>query len=879
MPALAVTRYVNLANPSPAAPYTSWATAAQTIQAAVNVSANGDVVVVTNGVYAVGSLVAPGTLLPSRVMVTNRLTIRSVNGPAATIIFGQGPLGIGATRCVYLSNQTVLTGFTLSNGATRTDGDITLDRSGGGAFLVGNSSLSNCVVTRCIAQHDGGGAYLHRSGFVSDTLFVSNTASNDGGGAACYYGGTLALCTVAGNRAGGLGGGIHGNNTAVIDRCELYRNSATDGGGIYGNSGPVVNNSLLYLNRAAQDGGGMFLNGNATKLFNSTVCDNHAVRYGGGVLCRLGGSNINCVIYFNTAAGAGSNHYVFTSGYYDYCCTTPMPPSGVGNITANPQIVDGPAYDYHLSAASPCVNAGNNTLAVGVVDLDGRQRILGSPAQIVDMGCFEAVPQDSSSAPRYVSPGGGNVWPYSAPVGAARHPQDAIDAAMPGDTIELDGAYARGYRGAQGLRNRIVLKKNLTLNGNKPNPEATQLIGAPDLLTGRMGTNAVRCAYLSAGTLQAVTLRGGYTRVSGSPNQTAGGGALLYGGGTLTNCAVRDSVGGAGGGVFCESGGLITRTAIVGNHGGEAGGGVLCNAAAVLQNCLISNNVSDRGAGAYLMNNPTRAQARRGPAPPTDPLLDHCTITDNAADTDGGGVYLLNAGLVQYSALNANQAYNAGGALYCSSGGRAAYNTVVDNNAIDAGGGVYLSLRGDIVNCLLVSNEAIYGGGAFFYYGGLLDSCTVAANAAVHGGGGVYCNYGGTNRNCIIFANRAIVDGETNYVNNGKGATYWYSCSTPALTGSFNAAGNITNDPAFVGGGDFRLLEGSPCIDAGTNLPWMVGATDLDGNPRTHDGTVDMGCYEFIPEPTLAGMLALGMCGLARATRVRTRCCVRRRGA
>jgi len=42
---------------------------------------------------------------------------------------------------------------------------------------------------------------------------------------------------------------------------------------------------------------------------------------------------------------------------------------------------------------------------------------------------------------------------------------------------------------------------------------------------------------------------------------------------------------------------------------------------------------------------------------------------------------------------------------------------------------------------------------------------------------------------------------------------------------------------------------GSPCIDTGAIMPWMTGATDLDGNPRIHDGQVDMGCYEFVPEP------------------------------
>ena len=52
--------------------------------------------------------------------------------------------------------------------------------------------------------------------------------------------------------------------------------------------------------------------------------------------------------------------------------------------------------------------------------------------------------------------------------------------------------------------------------------------------------------------------------------------------------------------------------------------------------------------------------------------------------------------------------------------------------------------------------------------------------------------------------------------------------------------------------------EGSPCINAGTNA-YAPMPFDLDGNSRIHDGTVDMGCYEFVPEPAgaLASMWAL----------------------
>ena len=48
---------------------------------------------------------------------------------------------------------------------------------------------------------------------------------------------------------------------------------------------------------------------------------------------------------------------------------------------------------------------------------------------------------------------------------------------------------------------------------------------------------------------------------------------------------------------------------------------------------------------------------------------------------------------------------------------------------------------------------------------------------------------------------------------------------------------------------NYRLEEFSPCRNAGTNMDWMWSSTDLDGNPRIFGGRVDMGAYEFIPEP------------------------------
>ena len=123
----AAVHYVALNSPNPSPPYTNWATAATVIQDAVDAAGAGDEIVVTNGTYATGGRTVSAHTLTNRVAMPQALSLRSVNGPEFTVIEGyQEPgdtNGYSAVRCVYLGSGGILSGFTLTNGATHSSID------------------------------------------------------------------------------------------------------------------------------------------------------------------------------------------------------------------------------------------------------------------------------------------------------------------------------------------------------------------------------------------------------------------------------------------------------------------------------------------------------------------------------------------------------------------------------------------------------------------------------------------------------------------------------------------------------------------------------------------------------------------------------------
>jgi hypothetical protein len=342
----AATHHVSLMSTNPFPPYATWDTAATNIQQAVDAAAGGDVVLVGNGVYGGG------------LEVTNALTILSVGGPQNAIIDSRR-----TNRCVSLADGASLTGFTLANGYH--------DGFGGGAYCAStNVYLTNCTMTGNSAIY-GGGVYR---GTLDHCTLTGNWARKYipgccwngrdpglpglGGGA---YGSTLKNCVLSGNSSENQGGGVE---SCELHGCVLTGNSATNNpnGRSFGpGTGGAASSSVLY---------------------HCTLTGNLADRDGGA----SGSTLNNCILYFNRAASGGTNYG--PSCMLNYCCTTPLPDGGTGNIAKDPQL----ASLAHLSANSPCRGAGSAVYALGR-DIDGE-----SWAIPPSMGCDEYHPGEVSGA-------------------------------------------------------------------------------------------------------------------------------------------------------------------------------------------------------------------------------------------------------------------------------------------------------------------------------------------------------------------------------------------------------------------------------------------------------------------------------------------------
>lgn len=418
----AVVRYVKTGNTG-TAPYTSWATASNDLQAVINACNSGDQIWVAAGTYFPTTIAGTGIGLTNRDKAIVMKTGVSIYGgfTGTEILLGQrnyttnistlsgdiGTVGTATDNCYHVvisaaaSGGGRLDGLTISNGYadnsisnnTVNGQTVRRNRAGGIYIILADPEIYNCVIKRNTALDGAGAGAVFSSSTASPVFnnctFSQNSTSSPSLPGNCYGGGifigssspeitTLTNCTFTSNTADAEGGGVYiatGGN-ASISTCIFTSNSALKGGGlgIFTSTSISITDCQFTSNSATQTGGGIYDSITSPEITNCVFTGNSA-NYGGGIGNYSSSPDItNCSFINNTT---------LTSGGGIRNNDNSLPTINKCNFTGNSAIFGGGIDNRDLSSAviNSCVLAGNTATYGG-----GINSSYGSSPQITNCG-------------------------------------------------------------------------------------------------------------------------------------------------------------------------------------------------------------------------------------------------------------------------------------------------------------------------------------------------------------------------------------------------------------------------------------------------------------------------------------------------------------
>ena len=320
---------------------------------------------------------------------------------------------------------------------------------------------------------------------------------------------------------------------------------------------------------------------------------------------------------------------------------------------------------------------------------------------------------------------------------------------------------------------------------------------------------------------------------------------------TITNGTgtfIGSGLGYGGGGIYCSGSSPTIRDNVVtgntiagpGNHGG---GGIACLASSsphIARNTVSHNSVSANGnaggGGIICMN-------------ASSPTIVDSTIFANSCTSTGG--LAGGGGIVVHGNCAPTIARNR-----------------IFRNTTQFGGGIqcnYDSVPTIVSNSIFENTATVNGGGIQFFHANtqvVFENNTVYGNTAQGYGGGIYCNTASNVviRNAIVWNNTASTGSQIAVLDTASLAVSYsdvqggQAAAQVAATATLNwGSGMLDQDPKYANAanGDFLLLSGSSCIDAGDPASQPSFEVELYGNPRLLDGLldsnirIDMGAHEF----------------------------------
>lgn len=245
-----------------------------------------------------------------------------------------------------------------------------------GVWTYKNLEIENCI----IENNTGSGVYGYTG---SGTINITSSAIRNNTGRGVY---TLdkSLTIAASLIADNGNDGIYGKNCTLgkVANSVIRKNS---GHGVYLETTrwpTILNNWIVDNHGTSGRGWGVYLieptSGYSVQLRNNTISQNY---YGG--IYRNDGQTptiLNSIVWNNggqSIAGGATVTYSCVSGGY----------AGTGNISTDPDFAAPQDGNFHISADSPCANAGNTVAAHwSETDIDDQERVFNGT---VDMGADE----------------------------------------------------------------------------------------------------------------------------------------------------------------------------------------------------------------------------------------------------------------------------------------------------------------------------------------------------------------------------------------------------------------------------------------------------------------------------------------------------------
>ncbi len=643
------TNYVSSTSGDDANTGADWDNAWLSLTNAVTQSASGDTVILSNGVYTLGS----------------QLTIDK----ALTVIgFGDDPEDVAITP----ETATRIDLLKLTHADALVE-NLTVRDGRYGIHLSGAGTVRGCIIRHCGHHRDYTAVYLDGGGLVENSVIRDCVGGNAGGGVRINGAGTLRnslvadnLCTIGNN----IGGGVYiGGSGGLIENCTIVRNEAgNQAGGVYSlGSAGTIRNSIVMFNRSPQ---GMNLDGNPV-VDSSTILSPVHTRTGttrdidpqfvdfenGDYRLRPGSPAIDTGVdeaWMSDATDLDGNPRldgIVDVGAYEYTRGTleagfqPAPRSGFQDVTeivftgaAEGLNTNGLSFSWDFeNDGTPDIEGLDLAVVTNVYSTSGHKTVKLTITNNFSETAVHIFTNAVKIGPAtvYVAQGANSdTYPYASWSAAASNLQDAVDAAVPGSVVQVG-------KGNYLLTETLLIRDDIVLES---------VSGAADTIVD--GQNSVGCIRMDpwedrlSGYLAAVV--DGLTIRNGLDNP--GGVGMPYGG-TLRNSVVSNNVGtgltGLGGLLVSSSGSLVENCWIIYNKGQRHGAGAgKLQLGGVLRNSIVYGNStgggSGPGAGAFSFN-------RGG-------LIENCTIVGNYSpnNTGTGGIYASVSGTVRNSIVYFN---------------------------------------------------------------------------------------------------------------------------------------------------------------------------------------------------------------------------------